>query len=189
MPLFTYTLAYVISYSFSLDALIKNPFDSVLYETIRLFPPVASFRPFGIIFLTFIFLLSGGTYPENGWHGYNFHNYQQSRREEDYSRPGGDAYYTKLRGFTSQSCALMLPQKVTHRNTSLSARYWEDPEAFKPERFLEDWPRDAFWPFSGGARSCIGRRFSPLFFSLRLLLTIFTDSAKRNLWLSSPLSC
>lgn len=39
-------------------------------------------------------------------------------------------------------------------------RYWEDPHAFKPDRFLGDWPRDAFWPFSGGARSCIGRRFS-----------------------------
>ena len=41
-----------------------------------------------------------------------------------------------------------------------SARYWEDPHAFKPSRFLGDWPRDAFLPFSGGARSCLGRRFS-----------------------------
>ncbi|KAI0940039.1 hypothetical protein AcV5_001254 [Taiwanofungus camphoratus] len=39
-------------------------------------------------------------------------------------------------------------------------RYWEEPYAFKPERFLGDWPRDAFLPFSGGARSCLGRRFS-----------------------------
>ncbi|KAI0703432.1 cytochrome P450 [Cytidiella melzeri] len=40
-------------------------------------------------------------------------------------------------------------------------RYWEDPYAFKPSRFLEpDWPRDALVSFSGGARSCIGRRFS-----------------------------
>ncbi|TFK49124.1 cytochrome P450 [Heliocybe sulcata] len=39
-------------------------------------------------------------------------------------------------------------------------RYWEDPHAFKPARFLEkDWPRDAFLPFSAGARACIGRRF------------------------------
>ncbi|KAI0705841.1 cytochrome P450 [Cytidiella melzeri] len=38
-------------------------------------------------------------------------------------------------------------------------RYWEDPHAFKPDRFLGDWPRDAFLPFSGGARSCLGRRF------------------------------
>ncbi|KAJ3552189.1 hypothetical protein NM688_g4282 [Phlebia brevispora] len=40
-----------------------------------------------------------------------------------------------------------------------AARYWDDPHAFKPERFLGDWPKDAFLPFSGGARSCLGRRF------------------------------
>ncbi|KAI0811261.1 cytochrome P450 [Irpex lacteus] len=38
-------------------------------------------------------------------------------------------------------------------------RYWEDPHAFKPDRFLGEWPRDAFLPFSSGARSCLGRRF------------------------------
>ncbi|TDL16150.1 cytochrome P450 [Rickenella mellea] len=38
-------------------------------------------------------------------------------------------------------------------------RYWKDPHEFKPKRFLEDYNRDAFLPFSGGARSCIGRRF------------------------------
>ncbi|THH17554.1 hypothetical protein EW146_g3278 [Bondarzewia mesenterica] len=38
-------------------------------------------------------------------------------------------------------------------------RYWEDPHTFKPERFLEDWPRDAFLPFSQGVRACLGRRF------------------------------
>ncbi|KAI0093992.1 614/534 cytochrome P450, partial [Irpex rosettiformis] len=38
-------------------------------------------------------------------------------------------------------------------------RYWPDPYTFKPSRFLDDWPRDAFIPFSGGHRSCIGRRF------------------------------
>lgn len=31
------------------------------------------------------------------------------------------------------------------------ARYWEDPKTFRPSRFLEEnWPRDAFLPFSGG---------------------------------------
>ncbi|RDB24803.1 hypothetical protein Hypma_007792 [Hypsizygus marmoreus] len=38
-------------------------------------------------------------------------------------------------------------------------RYWEDPESFKPSRFLGDWPRDAFLPFSAGARACLGRKF------------------------------
>lgn len=30
------------------------------------------------------------------------------------------------------------------------ARYWNDPHSFKPARFLKDWPRDAFIPFSNG---------------------------------------
>ncbi|KDR75779.1 hypothetical protein GALMADRAFT_248468 [Galerina marginata CBS 339.88] len=39
-------------------------------------------------------------------------------------------------------------------------RYWDDPETFKPSRFLKpDWPRDAFVPFSVGARACLGRKF------------------------------
>jgi cytochrome P450 len=38
-------------------------------------------------------------------------------------------------------------------------RYWEDPHSFKPARFLKDWPRDAFLPFSAGARACLGRKF------------------------------
>ena len=30
------------------------------------------------------------------------------------------------------------------------ARYWKDPNKFMPERFLGDWPKDAFLPFSQG---------------------------------------
>ena len=30
------------------------------------------------------------------------------------------------------------------------ARYWENPNEFIPERFLGDYPKDAFLPFSGG---------------------------------------
>ncbi|KAG2042615.1 cytochrome P450 [Suillus americanus] len=39
-------------------------------------------------------------------------------------------------------------------------KYWEDPFAFKPERFLGDWNRDAFLAFSGGYRGCVGKKFS-----------------------------
>ncbi|KAK0241060.1 cytochrome P450 [Armillaria nabsnona] len=38
-------------------------------------------------------------------------------------------------------------------------RYWKDPEMFNPLRFLDNWPREAFMPFSQGARACIGRKF------------------------------
>jgi hypothetical protein len=33
---------------------------------------------------------------------------------------------------------------------SYIARYWKDPHKFRPERFLGDWPRDAFISFSQG---------------------------------------
>ncbi|KAG1822549.1 cytochrome P450 [Suillus subaureus] len=57
-------------------------------------------------------------------------------------------------------------------------KYWEDPFTFKPERFLGDWNRDAFFAFSGGKylniflgtslkmpipigyRGCVGRKFA-----------------------------
>ncbi|KAJ7468042.1 cytochrome P450 [Mycena latifolia] len=43
--------------------------------------------------------------------------------------------------------------------------YWgQDAEDFKPERFIDTemyrWPRDAFFGFSSGPRSCIGQRFA-----------------------------
>ncbi|GLB37921.1 putative cytochrome P450 [Lyophyllum shimeji] len=38
-------------------------------------------------------------------------------------------------------------------------RYWDEPHAFRPSRFLKEWPRDAFLPFSTGARACLGRKF------------------------------
>ena len=51
-----------------------------------------------------------------------------------------------------------LPQQTCPSDLQrLAARYWEDPFAFKPERFLGEWNKDAFIPFSGGARACIGR--------------------------------
>ncbi|KAF9528987.1 cytochrome P450 [Crepidotus variabilis] len=51
---------------------------------------------------------------------------------------------------------------ITFQVTALhyNPRYWKDPHMYNPSRFLEDWPRDAFLPFSGGARACIGRKFS-----------------------------
>ncbi|RDX47256.1 614/534 cytochrome P450 [Lentinus brumalis] len=39
-------------------------------------------------------------------------------------------------------------------------RYWDDPTSFKPSRFLGNWPREAFFAFSGGPRACIGRGFA-----------------------------
>jgi hypothetical protein len=43
-------------------------------------------------------------------------------------------------------------EMFSKRNTFFSARYWDDPHTFNPSRFLKDWPRDAFLPFSAGER-------------------------------------
>ncbi|KAF8638029.1 hypothetical protein AX16_010661 [Volvariella volvacea WC 439] len=50
---------------------------------------------------------------------------------------------------------IMISTPALHYNP----RYWEDPNPFNPSQFLRDWPRDAFIPFSAGARACIGRKF------------------------------
>lgn len=42
-------------------------------------------------------------------------------------------------------------------------KYWgSDADKFRPSRFLGDYNKDAFIPFSDGARSCIGKRFAQI---------------------------
>jgi cytochrome P450 len=49
---------------------------------------------------------------------------------------------------------------ITHRHPE----FWDDPERFDPMRFLGAATRSpyAYFPFGGGARSCIGRHFAML---------------------------
>jgi cytochrome P450 len=48
---------------------------------------------------------------------------------------------------------------LTHRRADL----WEDPTAFRPERFLDGAPEPyAFIPFGGGRRRCLGAAFATL---------------------------
>lgn len=55
---------------------------------------------------------------------------------------------------------IMLSPYVTHR----LPEYWEDPDAFEPERFKPERaaarPRFAYFPFGGGPRQCIGNNFA-----------------------------
>jgi cytochrome P450 len=53
---------------------------------------------------------------------------------------------------------LMLPMWVLHRDP----QYWDDPESFRPARWLgeNDRPAFAYFPFGGGPRRCIGQQFA-----------------------------
>jgi cytochrome P450 len=59
----------------------------------------------------------------------------------------------------SKGSVTIMSQWVAHRDP----RWWPEPEAFRPERWLEkpaDRPRYAYFPFGGGPRSCIGEAFA-----------------------------
>lgn len=48
---------------------------------------------------------------------------------------------------------------ITHRD----ARWWPEPEAFRPDRWLAPdpaRPKTAYFPFGGGTRQCIGEQFA-----------------------------
>jgi cytochrome P450 len=51
---------------------------------------------------------------------------------------------------------------VTHRHSA----FWENPEAFVPERFapelMQRRPRYSFFPFGGGPRQCVGHAFAQM---------------------------
>jgi cytochrome P450 len=55
---------------------------------------------------------------------------------------------------------VVMPQWAVHR----SARWYQDPEAFVPGRWTPDFrkslPRFAYFPFSGGPRTCVGSQLA-----------------------------
>jgi cytochrome P450 len=55
---------------------------------------------------------------------------------------------------------LITPAWVIHRD----ARWWQQPNEFRPERWLngetDALPANAYFPFGGGPRLCIGRHFA-----------------------------
>jgi cytochrome P450 len=66
----------------------------------------------------------------------------------------------RIAGYTlSKGSLCIASQWVTHRDS----RFFPDPEAFTPERWLDaavSRPRFAFFPFGAGSRICIGERFA-----------------------------
>lgn len=71
--------------------------------------------------------------------------------------PAGTEINIDVTGLHYNRKSHLLQQTCPSGLQRLTARYWEDPFSFKPERFLGEWNKDAFIPFSGGARACIGR--------------------------------
>jgi cytochrome P450 len=55
---------------------------------------------------------------------------------------------------------IVMSQWVSHRDP----RFFDDPEAFRPERWLDGLasrlPAGAYYPFGDGARRCIGQGFA-----------------------------
>jgi cytochrome P450 len=67
----------------------------------------------------------------------------------------------EIQGYPIPAKAIVtVSQWVTHRHPT----YWEEPEEFRPERFLPgqagERPKFAYFPFGGGPRVCIGNTFA-----------------------------
>ena len=66
----------------------------------------------------------------------------------------------ELGGFPiARGKVVLMSPYVTHRDS----RWFPDPDAFRPERWLTEdptRPKFAYFPFGGGARVCIGERFA-----------------------------
>jgi cytochrome P450 len=121
-----------------------------------------------------------------------FHNDQVKRRLVDEIRTGGgeDKYLEavitetlrvrpviaqvsrrltapiELGGYTIPAGTLLAPSiYLVHRRPDI----YPDPDAFKPERFLENPPQTDTWlPFGGGVRRCIGASFAT--FEMKVVL-------------------
>ena len=65
-------------------------------------------------------------------------------------------------------------------------KYWMEPEAFKPERFLVDeLPDIPFIPFGGGIRRCIGRSFS--LFEMKIMIIEMLQHTNLSLLNKTPI--
>ncbi len=57
------------------------------------------------------------------------------------------------------------------------ARYWKEPHKFMPERFLGDWPKDAFIPFSQGISCPTQDRIHNSLSTLQVPVLVWGDGA------------
>jgi cytochrome P450 len=71
----------------------------------------------------------------------------------------------------------VVPQWVLHRDPT----WWDDSQAFRPERFAgaASRPEYAHFPFGGGPRHCIGMRFARM--ELKVVLATVLRSYRLDL--------
>ena len=166
MPLLTYALwwnIYNLKTVYPCASLLTYPLtSSVFYETLRMFPPV---------WLVEIHFNHSLLLDYNSCMTY----YPQvvnipKLSEEDTTLTVGNAAGEKLTIPVLKGVRIVVDAPGLHYNREENkiywfrgvstldwifyyinvARYWKDPHSFKPARFLEDWPKDAFMPFSAG---------------------------------------
>jgi len=68
---------------------------------------------------------------------------------------------TEVAGYpVARNVVVVMPTWIVHRD----ARWFDEPEAFRPERWADErarpLPRFAYFPFGGGPRQCIGNAFA-----------------------------
>lgn len=88
-------------------------------------------------------------------------------------------------GYTIPAGAtIFLPQWLMHRDK----RFYDEPEAFRPERWLTDHdrPEYTYFPFGGGPRHCIGHRFATV--EAQLLLATLAQQWDLVTMTDEPLS-
>ena len=81
---------------------------------------------------------------------------------------------------------VLLCPYATHRHPA----YWDEPEAFRPERFQEDRftnrMREAYFPFGTGQRMCIGRHLAMM--EMQLILAMVAQRYRPTLAPGHPVS-
>jgi cytochrome P450 len=72
---------------------------------------------------------------------------------------------------------------ISHIAMGRNPKYYENPEAFRPERWTREFerslPRGAYTPFAGGPRVCLGKQFAMM--EMRMILATLVQRLEPNL--------
>jgi cytochrome P450 len=72
---------------------------------------------------------------------------------------------------------------ISHIAMGRNAKYYENPEEFRPERWTREFerslPRGAYVPFAGGPRVCLGKQFAMM--EMRMILATLLQQVRPNL--------